>query len=180
VSYYDRTIEIPSYKFSCVQLSSFSETTYNHTTIGAFVQNTWNATEKFILETGLRGDYQNEYGFFALPRISAMYKIHPKLTMRLGGGLGYKTPNVFTEDAERIQFRNVLPIDVSKTKATPICKSHMSTLKPKECSRLFKCKTLQDSYDLINTYLDFLIQVINNHHSDEVFSYAGAAFEQPD
>jgi iron complex outermembrane receptor protein len=37
--------------------------------------------------------------------------------VRLGGGLGYKTPNVFTEDAERIQFRNVLPIDVSQTKA---------------------------------------------------------------
>tara|TARA_B100000767_G_scaffold134482_1_gene127610 strand:- start:3409 stop:4134 length:726 start_codon:yes stop_codon:yes gene_type:complete len=37
--------------------------------------------------------------------------------MRLGAGLGYKTPSVFTEDAERIQFRNVLPIDVSQTKA---------------------------------------------------------------
>ena len=72
---------------------------------------------KFILETGLRGDYQNGYGFFALPRISALIKVNPKLSMRLGGGLGYKTPTVFTEDAERIQFRNVLPIDVSKTEA---------------------------------------------------------------
>jgi len=150
VSYYDRTIEIPSYKFSGIQLSSFSEATYNHkgeksewvtglnlwsdkfnqnkfdtskvvdynhTTFGAFVQNTWNATEKFILETGLRSDYQNEYGFFALPRISALLKVNPKLSMRLGGGGGYKTPTVFTEDAERIQFKNVLPIDVSKTKA---------------------------------------------------------------
>ena len=150
VGYYDRTIEIPSYEFSGIQLSSFSEATfnykgeksewvtglnlwsnkfdqnkidtstvvdYNHTTFGAFVQNTWNASEKFILETGLRGDYQNEYGFFALPRISALLKVHPKLSMRIGGGLGYKTPTVFTEDAERIQFRNVLPIDVSTTKA---------------------------------------------------------------
>ncbi len=150
MSYYDRTIEIPVYKFSGIQFSSFSEVTcnqkgaksewitgfnlwtdkfdqnisdtskvvdYNHTTMGAFVQNTWNATEKFILETGLRGDYQIEYGFFALPRISALFKINPKLSTRLGGGLGYKTPTVFTEDAERVQFRNVLPIDVSKTKA---------------------------------------------------------------
>lgn len=150
VSYYDRIIEIPSFKFSGVQLSSFSEASYNHkkkqsewvsglnlwtdgftqnqidtskvvdyshTTYGAFVQNTWNATEKFILETGLRGDYQNIYGFFALPRISALVKFNQKLSMRLGGGLGYKTPTVFTEDAERIQFKNVLPIDVSKTKA---------------------------------------------------------------
>lgn len=35
----------------------------------------------------------------------------------MGGGLGYKTPSVFTEDAERIQFRNVLPIDVHDTRA---------------------------------------------------------------
>ena len=150
ISYYDRTIEIPTFKFSGDQLSSFSEATYdfkneksewivginlwtdkfnqdkfdtsevvdyNYTTFGAFVQNTWNVTEKFILETGLRTDYQNEYGFFALPRISALLKVNPKLSMRMGGGLGYKTPTVFTEDAERIQFRNVLPIDVSKTEA---------------------------------------------------------------
>ena len=37
--------------------------------------------------------------------------------MRLGGGLGYKTPTVFTEDAERLQFQNVLPINVNKTDA---------------------------------------------------------------
>ncbi len=90
---------------------------YNHTTVGGFLQNTWNASDKFALETGLRGDYQNKYGFFALPRFSAMLKASPKLTMRLGGGLGYKTPTVFTEDAERIQFRNVLPINESITNA---------------------------------------------------------------
>lgn len=70
-----------------------------------------------MIETGFRGDYQNEYGFFALPRISALFKANQNLTMRLGGGLGYKTPTIFSEDAERIQFRGVLPIDISKTKA---------------------------------------------------------------
>jgi len=90
---------------------------YDHTTVGGFVQNTWNASDKFVLETGLRGDYQNKYGFFALPRISAMWKAGSGLTMRLGGGLGYKTPTVFTEDAERIQFKNVLPINESITDA---------------------------------------------------------------
>ncbi|MEY2639276.1 MAG: hypothetical protein RIR90_758 [Bacteroidota bacterium] len=150
ISYYNRSIEIPSFKFTGVQVLSFSEASYNHktkksewitglnlwtdkftqtqfgnsklvdythTTFGAFVQNTWNATDKFVLETGLRGDYQNEYGFFALPRISALFKANQHLTIRLGGGLGYKTPTIFSEDAERIQFRGVLPIDVSKTRA---------------------------------------------------------------
>ncbi len=90
---------------------------YTHFTAGLFVQNTWEATEKFSLETGLRGDYQNEYGFFVLPRLSALVKFSPAFTARLGGGLGYKTPTVFTEDAERVQFRNVLPVEVAQTKA---------------------------------------------------------------
>lgn len=90
---------------------------YKHVTIGVFAQNTWDISENLAMETGLRVDYQNVYGFFALPRISILYKANPKLSFRLGGGMGYKTPTVFTEDAERIQFRNVLPIDVSKIKA---------------------------------------------------------------
>lgn len=150
LSYYDRSIEIPDFKFTGVQLSSFSEANvtyrkgktewitglnlwtdlftqhqienakvvdYNHITTGIFIQNTWDATENFTLETGFRGDFQNDYGFFALPRISALYKLNSKLSMRLGSGLGYKTPTVFSEDAERLQFRNVLPIDVSNTTA---------------------------------------------------------------
>ncbi len=90
---------------------------YRYTTFGPFIQNTWNISDKLTLETGVRGDYQNEYGFFFLPRLSALFRFNPKLSARLGGGLGYKPPTVFTEDAERLQFRNVLPIDVSNTKA---------------------------------------------------------------
>lgn len=90
---------------------------YNYTTLGAFVQNTWNATEKFSIESGMRGDYHNEFGFFLLPRISMLLKINDQLSTRLGGGLGYKAPSVFTEDAERIQFRNVMPLDLANTKA---------------------------------------------------------------
>jgi len=90
---------------------------YNHLTFGAFAQNTWNVSELITLETGVRGDFQNEYGFFILPRLSALFRFNSRFSARLGGGLGYKTPTVFTEDAERLQFRNVLPVDVSKTKS---------------------------------------------------------------
>ena len=88
---------------------------YHYNTIGAFIQNTWSPTKQFILETGVRGDYVKQYGFELLPRISAMLKITPKLTARLGGGLGYKTPTVFNEDAEKIQFQNILPINRNTT-----------------------------------------------------------------
>lgn len=84
---------------------------YSLTTIGAFVQNIWNASPEWTLETGFRLDHLNTEGFFPLPKISAMYKPNAALTMRIGGGLGYKSPTVFTEETERIQFQNVVPID---------------------------------------------------------------------
>ncbi|EOR92540.1 TonB-dependent receptor [Arcticibacter svalbardensis MN12-7] len=99
------------------QNSATALRSYNYNTIGAFAQNTWNLSEKFSIESGIRGDYHNEYGFFFLPRISGLWKINEHFSTRLGGGLGYKAPTVFTEDAERIQFRNVLPLDVANTKA---------------------------------------------------------------
>ena len=30
---------------------------------------------------------------------------------RIGGGLGYKTPTIFTEESERLQYKNVLPVN---------------------------------------------------------------------
>jgi iron complex outermembrane receptor protein len=80
-----------------------------------FVQNTWSPINNLSLETGLRGDYVSPYGFELLPRLSAMMKITPKFTARLGGGVGYKTPTVFNEEAERIQFQRVRSINESST-----------------------------------------------------------------
>jgi outer membrane receptor for ferrienterochelin and colicins len=88
---------------------------YHYNTYGVFVQNAWSVTEKFTLETGLRGDYVNEYGFELLPRVSAMIRISSKLVTRIGGGFGYKSPTIFTEEAERIQFQNLLPINIGNS-----------------------------------------------------------------
>ncbi len=84
---------------------------YQQFTLGAFVQNTWNVARWFTLETGLRADYQNDYGVFVLPRFSGLFKISSRVTARLGGGLGYRTPTVFTDAAERINYVDVLPIN---------------------------------------------------------------------
>ncbi len=104
-------------KFSQDQPDTSTVLDYEHITLGAFIQSTWNASEALNMETGLRFDRQNDYGNFILPRVALLWKMNQKLALRLGSGLGYKTPNVFTEDAERLQFRNVLPIDVANTKA---------------------------------------------------------------
>ena len=89
---------------------------YHYNTFGGFIQNTWTPTQSFSLETGLRGDYVKQYGFELLPRISAMMKFKSKFTARLGGGLGYKTPTLFNEEAEKIDFQNILPINQSTTR----------------------------------------------------------------
>ena len=149
-SFYDRSIELPNYRFAGKQQSSFAEISYTsklkdhewllganiladgfkqekedalnlvdyqQKTIGFFTQDTWNVTNSIVLEGGFRGDFDKDYGFFALPRLSILQKLGKGLSLRLGGGMGYKAPTVFTEDAERIQFRNVQAINVSQSKA---------------------------------------------------------------
>lgn len=99
-----------------IVVSSSPSRKYKQLTTGLFVQNNFKASEKFSLETGLRGDYVKDYGFAFLPRLSLLFKISPKLSSRIGGGIGYKTPTIFTEESERLQYKNVLPIneDVNK------------------------------------------------------------------
>ena len=80
---------------------------FSNTILGGFIQNTWSINNRWSMETGLRSDYHSNYGFFPLPRLSLMVQPTEALTFRLGGGLGYKTPTIFSEDAERIQFRNI-------------------------------------------------------------------------
>lgn len=88
---------------------------YHFNTFGVFVQNAWSPSHFFTLETGLRGDYVEEYGLELLPRVSAMFRFSPKVTARLGGGMGYKTPTVFTEESERYQMQGILPINIDAT-----------------------------------------------------------------
>ena len=90
---------------------------YLHTAFGGFAQNTWFASNKISLETGLRIDHQNEYGNFVLPRFAVLMKATPKLAIRFGIGEGYKTPTTFTEDAEKVHFKNIKPIDPSTSSA---------------------------------------------------------------
>ena len=65
----------------------------------------------------MRVDYQSDYDVFVLPRISLLFEPTERLTFRLGGGIGYKTPTVFSEEAERLQFRNILAISPSELQA---------------------------------------------------------------
>jgi len=104
-------------RFDQSQGGNGSPLDFSDATAGGFVQNTTSFNEIWTLETGFRFDVHSEYGSFALPRLSLMAELTQQLTIRLGGGLGYKVPTVFSEDAERLQFQNIQPLDTRQLKA---------------------------------------------------------------
>jgi iron complex outermembrane receptor protein/outer membrane receptor for ferrienterochelin and colicins len=84
------------------------------TTGGLYGQHTWDANDKLKLESGLRIDavnYKNSIytntEVFILPRISLLIKYSPQWSSRIGAGMGYKTPTLFIEETETIQYRGV-------------------------------------------------------------------------
>lgn len=80
------------------------------TTFGVYAQDNFDISNKLSIEAGLRLDFVKDYGTFALPRVSALYKFTENLSSRFSVGLGYKNPSIFTEQAETLLFQNVLPI----------------------------------------------------------------------
>ncbi len=105
------------YTISFDEDSQTLERDQNDITYGAFINNIHDISDNWILETGLRADYTKDWGFFALPRVSLLYKTGANFSSRIGGGLGYKIPDIFTEEAAFINFRNILPIDKNTLKA---------------------------------------------------------------
>jgi len=93
------------------------EQDFNSHTVGAFAQVTLPLADRVTLESGLRVDHTSDYGSFVLPRVSLLYTMSPDTTVRVGGGLGYMEPTLFTEEAEMHQYRNVRPLDTRLLKA---------------------------------------------------------------
>ncbi|NQU54718.1 MAG: TonB-dependent receptor [Bacteroidetes bacterium] len=85
-------------------------TDYTHNTTGGFIQNTSDFGSNVTFEGGLRTDYNSDYGTFMLLRIAFLYKANKKLTSRIGGAMGYKLPTIFTEDGEKVYYRDIVPI----------------------------------------------------------------------
>lgn len=80
------------------------------TAVGFYAQDNWDISPKILLEGGFRLDFTKNYGTFALPRLSVLYKFNDKLTTRAGFGFGYKMPTIFTERAEFLGFPNIAPL----------------------------------------------------------------------
>ncbi|UFH56622.1 TonB-dependent receptor domain-containing protein [Spirosoma sp. KNUC1025] len=95
---------------------------YTYNTVGAFMQDDWQVSEKIALQAGLRFDHHNTFGSFLLPRLSVKIKPSDPWTIRLSVGTGYKTPNLFVNQTPgalnvSLIFPRLLPIDVATVKA---------------------------------------------------------------
>lgn len=84
---------------------------------GIYLQDTWDITEKIKMENGLRVDHANmkasnfsDAQTFVLPKMSVLFKLNNKISSRIGGGLGYKMPTIFTEQTESLQYQDILPL----------------------------------------------------------------------
>lgn len=97
---------------------------YN-STYGAYINHLWDIHKKFSTELGFRADY-SEAGsmvskssgeFFALPRLSMLYKMNRSFSLRMGGGMGYRMPSVFSEEAEPYGYQGVQAVDFVNVKA---------------------------------------------------------------
>ncbi len=66
---------------------------------GVFAEYTYTHAENFSLVAGLRADYHNNYGLFYTPRLHLRYSPGKKTTLRLSGGRGFRTSNIFVENS---------------------------------------------------------------------------------
>lgn len=111
--------------FSEQQLDSAPLRNQEYLTFGIYINHLWDINKKLALESGLRTDYaqarskisENNGETFVLPRLSALYKLNENVSLRLGGGMGYRMPTIFNEEAEPYGYKNIKPIDFVNLKA---------------------------------------------------------------
>ncbi|MGN0187317.1 MAG: TonB-dependent receptor domain-containing protein [Paludibacteraceae bacterium] len=78
---------------------SVFDQTRNEFTPGLFAEYDFKYDEKLSLLVGVRADWSNYYGFFCTPRFNLRYSPWTWWNLRASVGLGYRSPNVLTDNA---------------------------------------------------------------------------------
>jgi len=66
---------------------------------GAFFEYTYSPSAQLDVVAGIRGDYNNIYGFFTTPRLNVRYEPMSGTTLRGSLGRGQRTANIFAENS---------------------------------------------------------------------------------
>ncbi len=79
----------------------FAHTPYTRTegVPGVFFEYTYTPVDEFTLVAGLRADQHNAYGTMITPRLHLRYTPDEDWVFRISGGRGYRTANIFAENA---------------------------------------------------------------------------------
>jgi outer membrane receptor for ferrienterochelin and colicin len=99
---------------------NFRNTDYNRKEVvpGAFFEYTYDPSNKFGMVAGLRVDHNNLFGFFVTPRLHIRYEPVKGTTIRISGGRGERTANIFAENlGVLISSRQVNILGNGSTKA---------------------------------------------------------------
>ena len=67
---------------------------YKRNTIGLFSQYSLNIQDEMNLQTGIRADWNDAYGWFVLPSAAIVIHLDEDFYVRINGGSGYSIPNV--------------------------------------------------------------------------------------
>ncbi len=83
-------------------------------TPGIFAEYDFKYDEKLSLLVGVRGDWSNYYGFFCTPRFNVRYSPWKWWNLRASVGLGYRSPNILTDNAALFASSRKIILDEEK------------------------------------------------------------------
>ncbi len=88
----------------------FGQFNYTYLTPALFAQDEYKVSSRLTLSASGRADFQNKYGNFFNPRVSALIRLSRDLTARFSTGTGVFTPTPFTEETEATGLSRLKPL----------------------------------------------------------------------
>lgn len=85
---------------------------------GIYTEYTYAYNENFSIVSGIRLDRHNQYGYFVTPRLNVRYAVRPSTVLRLAGGRGLRTSNIFADNIGFLASNREIII-ASSTSDTP-------------------------------------------------------------
>ncbi len=81
---------------------------------GVFAEYTYSYLDKIKIIGGLRADYHNIFGVQITPRVHAKFNLSEKTILRVSGGKGFRTTNIFAEEKSLLASSRTLQIEDSR------------------------------------------------------------------